>query len=54
MYLFVFNDGKDFFYNLNLYYWGPCVILVVEAANFGGILGEVLINAYRRKADPAA
>ncbi len=54
MYLFVFNDGKDFFYHLNMYYWGPCVILVVEAANFGGILGEVLINAYRRKADAAA
>ena len=22
MFLFVFNDGKDFFYNLNMYYWG--------------------------------
>lgn len=53
MYLFVFNDGKDFFYHLNLYYWGPCVILVVEAANLGGILGDVLIGAYRRKARPA-
>lgn len=49
MYLFVFHDGKDFFFHLNLYYWGPCVILVVEAANFGGILGEVLIGAYRRQ-----
>ncbi|MBI1174372.1 MAG: hypothetical protein GC139_03790 [Sideroxydans sp.] len=49
MYFFVFNDGKDFAYHLNLFYWGPCVILVVEAANFGGILGEVLIGAYRRK-----
>ena len=49
MYLFVFNDGKDFFYHLNLYYWGPCVILAVEAANIGGILGDVLIGAYRRK-----
>lgn len=54
MYLFVFNDGKEFFYHLNLYYWGPCVILVVEAANFGGILGEVLVNAYRSKAQRAA
>ncbi len=50
MYFFVFNDGKDFFFHLNLYYWGPCVILVVEAANFGGILGEILIGAYGKKA----
>jgi hypothetical protein len=49
MYFFVFNDGKDFFFHLNLYYWGPCVILVVEAANFGGILGEILIGAYGKK-----
>ncbi len=49
MYLFVFNDGKDFFFHLNLYYRGPCVILVVEAANFGGILGEILIGAYGKK-----
>lgn len=49
MYLFVFNDGKDFSYHLNLYYWGPCVILAVEAANIGGILGDVLIGTYRRK-----
>lgn len=49
MYFFVFNDGKDFFYNLSLFYWGPVVILVVEASNFGGILGEVLIGAYNKK-----
>ncbi len=49
MYLFVFHDGKDFFFHLNLYYWGPCVILVVEAANFGGILGEILLGAYSKK-----
>ncbi len=49
MYLFVFHDGKDFFFHLNLYYWGPCVILVVEAANFGGIFGDVLAGAYNRK-----
>ncbi len=48
MYFFVFHDGKDFFFHLNLYYWGPCVILVVEAANFGGIFGDVLAGAYRR------
>ncbi len=54
MYLFVFHDGKDFFFHLNLYYWGPCVILVVEAANFGGILGEILIGAYGKKAATSA
>jgi hypothetical protein len=49
MYLFVFNDGQDFYYHLNLYYWGPCVILVVEASNFGGIIQEVLVGSYARK-----
>ena len=50
MFLYVFDDGKDFYYHLNLYYWGPCVILVVEAANFGAIIGEVLAGAYRAEA----
>jgi peptidoglycan/LPS O-acetylase OafA/YrhL len=49
MYLYVFNDGHDFYFNLNLYYWGPCVILVVEASNFGGIIQEVLVGSYTRK-----
>ena len=49
MYLYVFNDGKDFFYNLSLFYWGPMVILVVEFANLGGILGDVLAGSYRAK-----
>ena len=49
MYLFTYQDGKDFFFHLNLYYWGPCVILVVEAANFGAILGEVMAGAYRQQ-----
>ena len=49
MYLFVFNDGQDFYYHLNLHYWGPCVILVVEASNFGGIIQEVLVGSYARK-----
>jgi len=49
MYLYVFNDGKDFFYNLNLFYWGPMLILVVEVGNLGGILGDVLAGAYRAK-----
>ncbi len=53
LYLFVFQDGKDFFFHLNLYYWGPCVILVVEAANFGGILGEVMFGAYSKKTGSA-
>lgn len=47
MFLYVYNDGKDFYFHLNLFYWGPCVILVVEAANFGAIIGEVMANAYR-------
>ncbi|MGB8517965.1 MAG: hypothetical protein WCD45_08755 [Gallionella sp.] len=49
MYWFVFNDGTDFNYHLNLHYWGPCVILVVEASNFGGILQEVIVGSYARK-----
>ncbi|MBU6468484.1 MAG: hypothetical protein KGN31_06615 [Betaproteobacteria bacterium] len=38
---YVAHPVGDFFYQLNLYYWGPMLILVVESANFGGILGEV-------------
>lgn len=53
LYFFEFNDGLDFNFHLNLYYWGPCVILVVEAANFGGIIQEVLVGAYSRKATQA-
>jgi predicted Na+-dependent transporter len=49
MYWFVYNDGQDFFYHLNLYYWGPAVILVVEVGNLGGILGDVLAGAYGSK-----
>ncbi len=54
LYLFVYNDGKDFFYHLNLFYWGLCVILSVEAANIGGILGDVLMGAYRSAPAKAA
>lgn len=54
LYLYVYHDGKDFFYHLNLYYWGPMVILVVEFANLGGILGDVLSGAYRRRANAGA
>ncbi|HKB59779.1 MAG TPA: hypothetical protein VKC56_06985 [Gallionellaceae bacterium] len=46
MYLYVYNDGKDFFYHLNVFYWGLCVILSMEAANIGGLLGDVLTGAY--------
>ncbi len=46
---FLDQQYGDFFYQLHLHYWGPCVILTVEAANFGGILGEVLIGVYGRK-----
>lgn len=47
MYLHVYGDGKDFFYHLNVFYWGLCVILSMEAANMGGLLGDVLVGAYR-------
>jgi hypothetical protein len=49
LYLF-FSDSKgDFFLDLDLFYWGPCVILAVESANFGAILGEVLVGVYGRQ-----
>jgi hypothetical protein len=48
-YLYYSEPHGDFFLNLHLHYWGPCVILAVESANFGGILGEVLTGVYRRK-----
>jgi hypothetical protein len=37
----------DLFFQVPLAYWGPCLILVVEAANFGGIIGEVMKGVYR-------
>lgn len=54
LFFFVYHDGKDFFFHMNLYYWGPCLILVVEAANFGAIIGEVLAGAYRSKNEQVA
>ncbi len=47
-YLYHSDPQGDFFLKLHLHYWGPCVILAVEAANIGGILGEVLMGVYRR------
>jgi len=38
----------DMFFQIPLAYWGPSLILVVEAANFGGIIGEILKGVYRR------
>jgi hypothetical protein len=46
---FVENPVGDFFFQLHLHYWGPTVILAVECANIGGILGEVLMGVYSRK-----
>jgi hypothetical protein len=46
---FVENPYGDFFLQLHLHYWGPSVILAVECANIGGILGEVLMGVYSRK-----
>ena len=45
-----FDDSSeyvDLFFKVPLAYWGPCLILVVEAANFGGIIGEVMKGVYR-------
>ena len=48
--LSIFSDSEgDFFLDLDLFYWGPCVILAVESANFGAILGEVLVGVYGRQ-----
>ncbi|MCC6302732.1 MAG: hypothetical protein IT489_08030 [Gammaproteobacteria bacterium] len=38
----------DLFFHLHLHYWALCVILAVEAANIGGILGEFKLSAYIR------
>ena len=46
---FIENPVGDFFFQLHLHYWGPTVILAVECANIGGILGEVLMGVYSRK-----
>lgn len=54
LYLYLHDSapGKDFFFDLHLHYWGLCVILAVESANIGGILGEVWFGSYhRRKSD---
>ncbi len=42
------NPNVDFYLNLHLHYWGLCVILAVESANLGAILGEVLVGVYGR------
>jgi hypothetical protein len=42
------STDADLFFQVPLAYWGPCLILVVEAANFGGIIGEILKGVYRR------
>lgn len=42
------STDVDMFFKIPLAYWGPCLILVVEAANFGGIIGEVWKGVYRR------
>ena len=49
LYLYYLSHSHDFFFNLHLHYWGLCVILAVESANIGGIIGEVLMHVYHRK-----
>jgi hypothetical protein len=51
LYFYYSDPQGDFFFKLHLHYWGLCVILAVEAANIGGILGEVLMGVYRDKDD---
>ncbi len=43
------DPNADFSLNLHLHYWALCVILAVESANLGAILGEVLVGVYGRK-----
>ena len=45
-----YSDSKgDFFLELYLFYWDPCVILAVESANFGAMLGEVSVGVNGRQ-----
>ena len=46
LYLYFSDTSHDFFYNFHLHYWGLCVILAVESANLGAILGEVMVGVY--------
>ncbi|KXW56525.1 hypothetical protein LHV13_02915 [Ferrovum sp. PN-J185] len=46
---YIAHPMGDFFLQLNLYYWGPMLILVVESANFGGIIGEVMAGVLGKK-----
>lgn len=50
LYLYITNPQwhADLFFHLHLHYWALCVILAVEAANIGGILGEFRLSAYIR------
>ncbi len=46
LYLYLSDPTHDFFFKFHLHYWGLCVILAVESANLGAILGEVLVGVY--------
>jgi len=50
LYLYLTDPAwnADLSYHLHLHYWGLCVILAVEAANIGGILGEFKLSTYIR------
>jgi hypothetical protein len=48
-YLYYSDSKGDFFLDLHLFYWGPCVILAVESANFVAILGQVFVGVYGRQ-----
>lgn len=42
----------DFSFHHHLHYWGLAVILAVEAANLGGVLGEFVAGAYGGRRRP--
>lgn len=50
LYLYVTDPlwHEDLFFHMHLHYWALCVILAVEAANLGGVLGEFKLGAYIR------
>jgi hypothetical protein len=50
IYLYLYYSGsKAIFPRPASLLLGPCVILAVESANFGAILGEVLVGVYSRQ-----
>jgi len=53
LYLYLTNDqwNADFFFHLNLHYWGLAVVLSFQASYLGGWLGGILTGSYLRNND---